>query len=49
MHYLNLATTYWVEGSLALGVRAAVFAQQLSGAMMTTGSRSVFVTARLVL
>ena len=49
MHYLNLATTYWVEDSLALGVRAAVFAQQLSGAMMTTGSRSLFVTARLVL
>ncbi|MGE5185147.1 MAG: hypothetical protein ACM31C_23925 [Acidobacteriota bacterium] len=48
-HYLNLGTTYWVEDSLALGVRAAVFAQQISGAMMTTGSRSLFVTARLVL
>ena len=48
-HYLNLGTTYWIEDSLALGVRAAVFAQQISGAMMTTGSRSLFVTARLVL
>jgi hypothetical protein len=48
-HYLNLGTTYWVEDSLAIGVRAAVFAQQISGEMVTTGSRSLFVTARLVL
>jgi len=48
-HYLNLGTTYWIEDSLAIGVRAAVFAQQISGEMVTTGSRSVFVTARLVL
>ncbi|MEO6773843.1 MAG: hypothetical protein ABI467_12650 [Kofleriaceae bacterium] len=48
-HYLNLGTTYWIEDSLAIGVRAAVFAQQLSGQPMTTGSRSLFVTARLVL
>jgi len=48
-HYLNLGTTYWIEDSLAIGVRAAVFAQQLSGEGMTTGSRSLFVTARLVL
>jgi len=49
MHYLNLATTYWIEHSLAVGVRASVFAQQISGEMMTTGSRSLFVTARFVL
>jgi hypothetical protein len=48
-HYLNLGTTYWVEDSLAIGVRAGVFAQQISGEMVTTGSRSLFVTARLVL
>jgi hypothetical protein len=48
-HYFNLGTTYWVEDSLAVGVRAAIFAQQISGEMMTTGSRSLFVTARLVL
>jgi hypothetical protein len=30
-------------------VRAAVFAQQISGEMVTTGNRSLFVTARLVL
>lgn len=49
MHYFNLGTTYWVEDALAVGVRAAVFAQQISGEMMTTGNRSLFVTARLVL
>jgi hypothetical protein len=48
-HYLNLGTTYWIESSLAVGVRAAVFAQQISGEMVTTGNRSLFVTARLVL
>jgi len=48
-HYLNLGTTYYIENSLAVGVRAAVFAQQISGEMVTTGNRSLFVTARLVL
>ncbi len=48
-HYLNLGTTYWIEDSLAIGVRAAVLAQQLSGEAMTTGSRSLFIDARLVL
>ncbi len=48
-HYFNLGTTYWIESSLALGVRAAIFAQQISGEMMTTGNRSLFVTARVVL
>ena len=48
-HYLNLGTTYWIEDSLAIGVRASVFAQQISGEMVTTGSRSLFVTARLLL
>ena len=48
-HYLNVGATYWIEDSLAIGLRAAVFAQQLSGETMTTGSRSLFVTARLVL
>jgi hypothetical protein len=48
-HYFNLGTTYWIEDSLALGVRAAIFAQQISGEMMTTGERSLFFTAKLVL
>ena len=48
-HYFNLGTTYWIESSLAIGVRAAVYAQQISGEAMTTGSRSLFMTARLVL
>ncbi len=48
-HYLNLGTSYWLEDSFAVGVRASVFAQQISGESMTTGARSVFVTARLVL
>jgi hypothetical protein len=48
LHYLNLATTYWIEDSLALALRASVFAAQISGEAMTTGSRSVFLTARLV-
>jgi hypothetical protein len=30
-------------------VRASVFTQQLSGEAMATGSRSLFITARLVL
>jgi hypothetical protein len=48
-HYFNLGTTYWIEDSLALGLRAAIFAQQISGEAMTTGTRSLFMTARLVL
>ena len=48
-HYLNLGTTYWIEDGFAIGLRGSVFAQQISGEMMTTGSRSMFVTARLVL
>ncbi len=48
-HYLNLATTYWVEDTLSIGVRAAVFARQVAGDEMTTGHRSLFVTGRLVL
>ena len=49
LHYLNLATTYWIEDSLAISLRGSIYAQQISGEMMTTGSRSVFLTARLVL
>jgi hypothetical protein len=48
-HYLNLGTSYWIEDSFAIGVRGSIFAQQISGETMTTGARSVFVTARLVL
>ena len=48
-HYLNLGTSYWIEDSFAVGVRGSIFAQQVSGETMTTGARSVFVTARLVL
>lgn len=48
-HYLNLGATYFIEDSLAIGVRGAVFAQQISGEMVTTGNRALFVTARLVL
>lgn len=48
LHFLNLATTYWIEESLALALRASVFAAQISGEMMTTGSRSLFLTARVV-
>jgi hypothetical protein len=48
-HYFNLGTTYWIEDSVALSLRGAVFNQQLSGEAMSTGSRSVFLTARLVL
>lgn len=49
MHYLNLGTSYWIEDNFAIGVRAAIFAQQISGETMTTGERALFVTARLVL
>ena len=48
-HYLNLGTTYWIEDSVAIGLRGSIFTQQLSGEDMATGSRSLFVTARLVL
>ncbi|HEY0254730.1 MAG TPA: hypothetical protein VGC41_24560 [Kofleriaceae bacterium] len=48
-HYFNLGATYWIENSLALGIRGAVFAQQISGESMTTGMRALFMTARLVL
>lgn len=48
-HYLNLAATYWIEDSVAVGVRGSIFTQQLSGEPMATGSRSLFVTGRLVL
>jgi hypothetical protein len=49
LHYINLATTYWIEDVLAIAVRGSIYAQQISGEMMTTGSRSLFVTGRLVL
>jgi len=48
-HYLNLGTSYWIEDAVAIGLRGALFTQQLSGEAMATGSRSLFVTARLVL
>lgn len=48
-HYLNLATSYWIEDAVAVGLRASIFTQQISGEAMATGSRSLFVTARLVL
>lgn len=49
LHFINLATTYWIEDSLALALRGSVYAQQISGEMMTTGSRSLFLTAKLLL
>lgn len=49
LHFLNLATTYWIEDSLAIALRGSVYAQQISGEMMTTGSRSLFLTAKLLL
>lgn len=48
-HYFNLGATWWIEDGFAVGVRGAVFAQQISGEMMTTGTRSLIVSARLVL
>lgn len=48
-HYFNLGTTYWIEDSVALSLRGAIFTQQISGEAMATGSRSLFMTARLVL
>ncbi len=47
-HYLSLGTSYWVEDVVAIGLRASVFAQQISGEAMTTGTRSLFLTARLI-
>jgi hypothetical protein len=49
LHFINLATTYWIEDSLAIALRGAVYAQQISGEAMTTGSRSLFLTAKLLL
>jgi hypothetical protein len=49
LHFINLATTYWIEDSLAIALRGSVYAQQISGEMMTTGSRSLFLTAKLLL
>ena len=49
LHFLNLATTYWIEDSLAIALRGSVYAQQISGESMTTGSRSLFLTAKLLL
>ncbi len=48
-HYLNLGTSFFIEDSVAVGLRGSIFAQQISGESMTTGARSVFVTARLLL
>ena len=45
----NAAIPLESEPSVALALRASVFTQQLSGEAMSTGSRSLFVTARLVL
>ncbi len=49
LHFFNLATTYWIEDSLALALRGSIYAQQISGESMTTGSRSIFLTAKLLL
>ncbi len=48
-HYINVATTYWVEESLSLGLRAAFFVRQVGGEDMATGHRSIFLTGRMVL
>ena len=48
-HYVNLGTTIWIEDALSIGIRGAIYAAQVSGATITTGSRSLFVTARLTL
>ena len=48
-HYLNVATTYWVEDSLSVGLRAAFFVRQVGGEDQATGHRSLFFTARVVL
>jgi hypothetical protein len=48
-HYINVATSYWIEESLSLGLRAAFFVRQVGGEDMATGHRSLFLTARVVL
>ncbi len=48
-HDLNVGTTYSIEDSFVIALRGSIFAQQISGETMTTGARSVFMTARLVL
>jgi hypothetical protein len=48
-HYINVGSTYWLEPTLSLGVRAAFLVRQVGGEEMATGHRSLFVTARLVL
>jgi hypothetical protein len=48
-HYINVATTYYIEESLSLGLRAAFFVREVGGEEMATGHRSLFQTARLVL
>lgn len=48
-HYFNLGTTYWIEDSVAISLRGSIYTQQLSGEDMATGSRSLFMTARLML
>ena len=48
-HYFNLGATYWIEDAVAVSLRGSIFTQQLSGEAMATGSRSLFLTGRLVL
>lgn len=48
-HYINVGTSYWIEDSLSLGLRAAFFVREVSGDEMATGHRSLFLTARLML
>ncbi|HEY1814219.1 MAG TPA: hypothetical protein VGG74_17830 [Kofleriaceae bacterium] len=48
-HYVNIATTYWIEDSLSVGLRYAIYADQVSGAASVVGNRSLFLTARLTL
>jgi hypothetical protein len=48
-HFVNVGTTYWLEPSLAIGVRAAMYVRQVSGDDAATGHRSLFLTMRLVL
>jgi len=48
-HYASVATSYWLEPELAIGVRASVYVRQVSGDAEATGHRSLFFTMRLVL
>lgn len=48
-HYVNIGTTYWIEPTLSVGLRAAAFIRQVAGEEMSTGHRSLFLTARLML